>query len=30
MSMETIYYGLARAIALGILIIFPAVFFVSC
>ncbi|GAJ96018.1 hypothetical protein RRH01S_14_01720 [Rhizobium rhizogenes NBRC 13257] len=30
MSMQPIYYGLTRAVALGILIIFPAVFFVSC
>lgn len=30
MSMQPIDYGLTRAVALGILIIFPAVFFVSC
>lgn len=30
MSMQPIYYGLTRAAALAALIIFPAVFFVSC
>ncbi|WFU00707.1 hypothetical protein QA648_11045 [Rhizobium sp. CB3171] len=30
MSMQPIHNGLTRAVALGILIIFPAVFFVSC
>ena len=30
MSMQPIYYGLTRAVASAILIIFPTVFFVSC
>jgi len=30
MSVQPIYSGLTRAVALGILLIFPAVFFVSC
>ena len=30
MFRQPIYYGLTRAVALGILILFPAVFFVSC
>ena len=28
--MQPIYHGLTRTVALGILIVFPAVFFVSC
>jgi hypothetical protein len=28
--MQPIYYGLKRAVALGTLIVFPAIFFVSC
>ncbi|MFT4001458.1 MAG: hypothetical protein QM684_14555, partial [Rhizobium sp.] len=30
MSMQAIYHGVTRAAATGVLIIFPAVFFVSC
>lgn len=30
MSMQPIYHGLTRVVALGVLITFPAVFFVSC
>lgn len=30
MFLQPIYYGFTRAVALGILIVFPAVFVVSC